>query len=67
MWHNDIVIINVPHVRLLLESIVGQVVVRGVMRHAVLKAERVVVMGRFHGIVEASTLEARLLVYFGDA
>lgn len=32
---------------------------RGVMRHAVLKAESVVVSGRFHGTVEASTLEAR--------
>ncbi|CAM9223964.1 unnamed protein product, partial [Scytosiphon promiscuus] len=33
------------------------VVVRGVMRHAVLKTESVVVTGRFHGTVEASTLE----------
>ncbi|CAM9637371.1 unnamed protein product, partial [Ectocarpus sp. 4 AP-2014] len=33
------------------------VVVRGVMRHAVLKTENVIVTGRLHGNVEAKTLE----------
>jgi len=37
--------------------LLGQVVVRGVMRHAVLKVKSVVVTGRFHGTVEAATLE----------
>lgn len=36
-----------------------QLVVNGVMRHAEVRTERVVVTGRFHGSVEASFLEVR--------
>ena len=41
----------------------AQVIVRGVMRHAVLRAKSVVVTGRFHGTVEAANLEASLMMF----